>query len=36
MVSALRDALDKDELSKVLAEGSASKEDQAVAEAMLI
>jgi hypothetical protein len=36
IVTALRDALDKDELSKLLSEGSAWKEDQAVAEAMSI
>jgi predicted ATPase/DNA-binding XRE family transcriptional regulator len=36
MLTALRDALDNGEISKLLAEGGAWKEDQAVAEAMLI
>ena len=36
MIAALRDALGEDELAKLLDEGSAWSEDQAVAEAMLI
>jgi tetratricopeptide (TPR) repeat protein len=36
MIPALRDALDGDELSKLMAEGSTWNEDQAVAEAMLV